>query len=347
MEDSKSDKIKKILDSAKLPYFLAPMFQVNDLAFRKMCRNHNILLCWTGMINSHMWSINEKERQKMFETCDDDRPLIAQLNGNEETELISCAQDIEGLVDAIDLNLGCTQHIARRGQYGYFMVNSESKRQNVIKLIEQLNSKISVPITAKIRLINNEDGVQDPNLTCEFAKSLEKAGVSLISVHGRQKQLNKSGDIDIDAIKNIVNSVSIPVIANGGVKTKEDADNLIKQTGAAGVMIGKGLLENPLILETSNPDPVAMTKEYFDLYKKYPIDFFVARRHVFHFFDSIIRSTPQIANVLKRTRSVEDIYRFLDDYSSGKLQNLPVEEDNNNDDNGEQQIDCETGNNSQ
>ena len=194
----------------------------------------------------------------------------------------------------------------------------------------------SIPITAKFRLLNDEEGNVDPQLTCEFAKSLEKAGISLISVHGRHKQLNKSGNIDIEAIKNIVDSVSIPVIANGGVKTKEDADDLIKQTGAAGVMIGQGLLENPLILETDNPDPVKMTKEYFELYKQHPIDFFVARRHVFHFFDSIIRSNPPIANVLKKTRSVEDIYKFLDDFLSGNLQNLP-EEDNSNDQQIEEQ----------
>lgn len=326
--EAKRDKIKKILESAQNQYFLAPMFQVNDLAFRKMCRNHNIKLCWTGMINSHLW-LNPKERQTMFQTCNDDHPLIAQLNGNDEGELLACARDIEGLADAIDLNLGCTQHIARRGQYGYYMVNTDNKRQNALKLVEKLASELSIPITAKIRLLENEEGKPDPQLTCDFAKSLEKAGVSLISVHGRHKQLNKSGDIDIDAIKNIVNSVSIPVIANGGVKTKEDADDLIKQTGAVGVMIGQGLLENPLILETNNPDPVAMAKEYFELFKQHPIDFFVARRHVFYFFESIIRTQPQIANVLKKTRSVEDVYKFLDDYSNGNLQNLPEENESN------------------
>lgn len=342
--EAKREKIKKILEEAKNQYFLAPMFQVNDLAFRKMCRKHNINLCWTGMINSHLW-LNPKERQKMFETCDDDRPLIVQMNGNDEGELLACAKDIEGLADAIDLNLGCTQHIARRGQYGYFMVNSDSKRQNAIKLIEKLTSELSIPVTAKIRLLENEDGNPDPQLTCDFAKSLEKAGISLISVHGRHKQLNKSGNIDVDAIKNIVQSVSIPVIANGGVKTKEDADNLIKQTGAAGVIIGQGLLENPQILETDSPDPISMTKEYFELYKKYPIDFFVARRHVFYFFESIIRSSPKIANVLKKTRSVEDIYKFLDDYSNGNLQNLPDEEDNEENDQNQNESPENEGNN--
>ena len=93
--------------------------------------------------------------------------------------------------------------------------------------------------------MDDKDGNTDIRATYEFANNFEKAGVSLISVHSHQKQLNKSGDIDITSIKEIINSVSIPVIANGGVRTKEYAELLMKEAGATGVMIGQGLLESP------------------------------------------------------------------------------------------------------
>ena len=74
-------QIIKLLKSSKTPYFLAPMFQINDLDFREVCRKHRILLCWTGMINSHIWIINPKNQKNVFDTCPSDRPLIDQLNG--------------------------------------------------------------------------------------------------------------------------------------------------------------------------------------------------------------------------------------------------------------------------
>ena len=311
---TKKDQILKILNSAKLPYFLAPMFQVNDLAFRKMCRRHGIDLCWTGMINSHMWVINQKDRSNMFETCEDDRPLIVQLNGNDESEFLSCSQDLESLVDAIDINLGCTQHIARRGQYGYFMVNTEAKRQNVISMVENLTSKLSKPVTAKIRLLSDNDGVTDAKMTADFAKCLEKAGISMISIHGRKKSLNKSGEIDIEAIREIVNSVSIPVIANGGIRSKSEADQLINETGAVGVMVGQGLLQNPHMFETNNPDPVALTREYLELYKQYPVDFTIAKRHIFYFFEMAIKANPALAEEIKKPHTVPEMEAFINDY---------------------------------
>ncbi|OHT09018.1 hypothetical protein TRFO_22269 [Tritrichomonas foetus] len=327
MQEKKTQQIQQILKSAKVPFYLAPMFQVNDLAFRKMCRRHGILLCWTGMVNSHMWIINQKDRKTFFETCEGDRPLIGQINGNDENELLTCAQDLESFVDAIDINLGCTQHIARRGQYGYFMVNTEEKRQNVITLVENLTNKLSIPVTAKIRLLSDKDGNPDIQLTTEFAQRLEKAGISLISVHGRHKKMNKSGDADASAIKSIVDAVSIPVVANGGVTAKIDGENLVKETGAVGVMIGQALLVNPSLLETDNPDPVALTREYFELYKEHPIDFLIAKRHVFNFFEQIIKAKPKIAEELKKVHTPEEMEVFLVNYESGKFDQIEEEQD--------------------
>ena len=310
--------MQTLLDGLGKPLrVLAPMVEVNDLAFRMMVRKHGVQLCFTGMINTHMWAINPADRAKQFQTCPTDRPLIIQLNGNDESELIACALDLIDSADAFDINLGCTQHIARRGKFGYFMVNTEDKRQNVLKLIRKLREQIRVPITAKIRLLSDDDKVPSPELTAEFARHLEEAGVSMISVHGRHRQLDKAGNVDAEAIKLIAESVKIPVLANGGVRTKEEADELLRLSGAAGVMVGQGLLANPRMFDAEiDADPVSLGREYLELYKKHSGDRLVAKRHLFNFFESEIKKNTEISKRLKDAWAIEDMEKFLDEFDA-------------------------------
>jgi tRNA-dihydrouridine synthase len=300
---------------------LAPMFEINDLAFRILCRNYGVKLCWTGMINVHNWASQSHSRSKLFNTCDIDRPLIIQLCGNDENKLIACAKDLEQYAIAIDMNFGCTQHVAKKGQYGYFMVNSEGKRQNAIELVKSMKKSLNIPITAKFRIIDGADGQPDVELTKNFAIELEKAGVALISVHGRRKNSNKEGPVDAEAIKAIAEAVGVPVFANGGVETMEEGIKLIEESKAHGLMVGQGLLKNPKAFSDDPvPDPVGIGREYIDLFKKYPDqNFYIARRHIFNFFAMhISKESTKIADFLKTTQTIEDLEKFLDDFEAGK-----------------------------
>lgn len=312
--EARREKILQLLnESGSPPVVLAPMVEVNDLSFRLMIRRHGIKLCWTGMINTHMWALHPNERNSYFSTCDEDRPLICQLSGNDETELITCAKDIQHLCDAIDINLGCAQHIARRGQYGYYMVNTEQKRQNVIQLVKNVIDVISVPLTVKIRILCDADGEPDLEQTAAFAHQLEEAGVALISVHGRHKRLDKAGLVSAEAIQAVIKSVSLPVLANGGITSITDSKSLLEATGAFGTMVGQGLLTNPHMFDPINQDikPIAFSKEYLDIYKKHGSDFLAAKRHIFNFFNDIIRNTPGTAEKIKSTHTVEQLEEFL------------------------------------
>ena len=311
---------KKTENENEILVGLAPMFEVNDLAFRILCRKYNVQLCWTGMVNVHNWATQPHLRNKFFQTCDIDRPLIVQLSGNNEDELIACAKDLEQFAIAIDINLGCTQHIARRGQYGYFMVNTENKRQNVIDMVKNIVQSINLPFTAKLRLINGEDGEPDIELTKNFAIELEKAGVSVLSVHGRQKNSNKAGPVDAEAIRQIADAVKIPVFANGGVSTKKEGIALVKASHAAGLLVGQGLLKNPRAFSnTPEPDPVNTGREYLELFKKYPDqNFYIARRHIFNFFEDYVRTNTKISEYLKSTQNIEQLEQFLNDFENGK-----------------------------
>jgi len=313
MEKSKSEKILELFGQEQ-PLCLAPMYELNDLAFRTLCRKNGVKFCWSGMINAHLWVMNPRIRENYFQTCEKDRPLIIQITGNSEEELISTAIDVEPLCDAIDINLGCTKHIARRGNYGFYLVNTETKRQNVIKMVENLNRRINKPITAKIRLINDDDGNPCPQITSEFAKALETAGISLLSVHGRSNRQDKHGPVDSDAIKVIVQSVKIPVIANGGINNKDEGFQLMQNSGAFGIMIGQGLLKNPkMFSDDPNNKPLDHTREYIALFKEYPDNFYIARRHIFNFYEEHVRRDESLTAILKGTHSIEQLEKAVEE----------------------------------
>lgn len=313
------------------PICLAPMAEVNDLAFRILCRRHNVKVCYTGMLNSIQWSQGHKYQVRVFNTCKEDRPLIAQLAGSDYDTILSSAKDLSQVCDAVDINLGCTQHIAKRGGYGFFMVDTAEKREEVIKLFKKLSENVSVPITAKIRIFtksneseNSEqnDGdqvIDEPDIeeTINFAKRLEEAGVSVIAVHGRYQHRNKKADVSTDIIKKVVESVKIPVIANGGVNSIEDAENLLKETNAAGVMVGQALLSNPTIFDKSDKAPIKrrdFAKEYLLIAKEYPeINFFYPRKHMFKFYESLIKESPGIEEKIKQANNIDDLIAFIDE----------------------------------
>ena len=301
------------------PLCLAPMAEVNDLAFRLQCRRHNLNLCYTGMINSIQWRQGRKYQNRVFNTCAADRPLIAQLAGSDYDSIISSALDISGVCDAVDVNLGCTQHIARRGGYGFFLVDTPEKREEVAKLLKKLSAASVVPITAKIRIftkMDDENGeVPDAETTVKFAKMLEEAGVSIIAVHGRFQHRNKSADVSTEIIKQVVEAVKIPVLANGGVRSMEDVDEILRQTGAAGVMIGQALLSNPTLFDKERVmSRYEFALEYLNIAKEYPeINFFYPKKHMFQFYESKIKESPGIEEKIKAAQNIDDLIKFVEE----------------------------------
>ncbi|KAK8896807.1 hypothetical protein M9Y10_014728 [Tritrichomonas musculus] len=310
------------------PICLAPMAEVNDLAFRILCRRHNVKVCYTGMLNSIQWSQGRKYQNRVFNTCEEDRPLIAQLAGSDYDTIFTSAKDLSQVCDAIDVNLGCTQHIARRGGYGFFMVDTPEKRAEVLKLFKKLSENVDVPITAKIRIFTKEteettdqdkeaESIQIPDIegTIDFAKKLEEAGVSVIAVHGRYQHRNKKADVSTDIIKKVVEAVKIPVIANGGVNSAEDAASLLKETNAAGIMVGQALLVNPTLFDPSGPlKRKDFAKEYLEIAKKHPeINIFYPRKHMFKFYESAIKESPGIETKIKEATTIDDLIAFVDE----------------------------------
>ena len=147
------------------------------------------------MINSKHYLAHPKYAECVFQTCTNDRSLIAQFCANDPELLLTATKKIEHLVDGIDLNFGCPQAIAKRGNYGAFLL---TQVDTMCKLVNILHKNLSVPVTAKIRIVESEEE------TLRICKLLRENGISMLTVHGRtiESKKQKTGDCDFELIKN-------------------------------------------------------------------------------------------------------------------------------------------------
>jgi tRNA-dihydrouridine synthase 1 len=171
-----------------------------------------------------------------------DRPLFTQFCANNPTELLNAAKYVAPFCDAIDLNLGCPQGIARKGHYGAFLQEDQSL---IYSLINKLHTELSIPVTAKIRILDTKEK------TLEYAQNVLKAGASILTVHGRTREMkgHKTGLADWSVIRYLRENLPAETVlfANGNILRKEDITRCLKETGVDGVMSAEGNLYDPAI----------------------------------------------------------------------------------------------------
>ena len=223
------------------PYVLAPMAGVTDLPFRLLCREQGAGLLCMEMVSAKAIQYNNKNTKALLEIHPEERPVSLQLFGSDPDVISEIAKQIEELPFAIlDINMGCpVPKIVRNGEGSALMKNP--------KLVHEIVSKtakaIQKPVTVKIR-----KGFDDTCINAvEIAKIIEDAGAAAVAVHGRTREQYYSGKADWDIIRQVKESVSIPVIGNGDVTSGESALAMMRETGCDGVMIGRGSQGNPWI----------------------------------------------------------------------------------------------------
>lgn len=219
--------------------FLAPMAGVCDHSFRVLCKAQGAGLVYSEMISAKALSFND-EKTKNLAKHPGESPFAIQIFGHEPDCLADAARRMEQEfgADIIDINMGCpAPKIVNNGD-GSALMQTPSLCG---KILEAVKRAVSVPVTAKIR-----SGFKTVN-AIEVAHILESAGADALAVHGRTRIQQYSGRADRGVIADVKRAVSIPVIANGDVTSREEYEDMINTTSADAVMIGRGALGNPWI----------------------------------------------------------------------------------------------------
>eukprot|EP00697_Spironema_sp_BW2_P014205 gnl/Spiro4/459_TR253_c0_g1_i1.p1 gnl/Spiro4/459_TR253_c0_g1~~gnl/Spiro4/459_TR253_c0_g1_i1.p1 ORF type:complete len:639 (+),score=204.59 gnl/Spiro4/459_TR253_c0_g1_i1:1413-3329(+) len=222
-------------------FVMAPMVDQSELAFRMLGREFGCELCYTPMLHSKQFSTNAEYRLKFFTTCPQDRPLVVQLCGHDPPTVLQAALLLQDHCDAIDINLGCPQGIAKKGNYGAFLADRDWGA--VQGIVRTLHNNLKVPVWCKCRLF------PDMDRTIRFVRMLEDAGCALLTIHGRTKEMKgqNTGLADWDKIRTVKQALRIPVFANGNIRDSNDVLRCLEVTGVEGVMSAEGLLANPAL----------------------------------------------------------------------------------------------------
>lgn len=225
---------------------LAPLAGYTNKVYRKICHDAGASLTYTEMISDKGLLYENEKTWKLCEIDKDEHPTSLQLFGGNIEELTKAAKliDERSDCDIIDINMGCPVKKVLKAGSGSALLKDVDYLE---KMVKSVVDNVSKPVTVKMRI-----GFDHNSLNyLEVAKAIERAGAKAICVHGRTKSDFYSGKVNLEAIKEIKENVSIPVIGNGDVKTVEDLKDMLA-TGVDLVMIGRASFGNPWIFEEFN-----------------------------------------------------------------------------------------------
>lgn len=302
---------------------VAPMVDNSELPFRMLCRKFGAEAAYTPMLHSRIFTENEKYRKQEFTTCKEDRPLFVQFCANDPDTLLEAARRVEPYCDYVDINLGCPQRIAKRGNYGAFLMDNLPL---VKSLVEKLALNLHVPVSCKIRVFPK---LED---TLNYSRMLEEAGCSLLAVHGRTRD-EKDGRkfrADWSAIKAVKSALRIPVLANGNIRHMDDVRKCLEETGADGVLSAEALLENPALFAgfrtaawanvgeevciDGELDQTDLLVEYLKLCEQYPVPGRMITSHLHKMLGDWFKIHPEVREDLNAQSriSFEFLYDLVD-----------------------------------
>jgi len=220
------------------PLFLAPMSGVTDLPFRLLAKQCGADVTITEFTNSTALSREAAVSWKKMESHETEIPFIPQIFGGDPNDMATAAEMLAPNADIIDLNFGCPAPKVTKICAGAALMGEPD---NLVSMVEGIVDRVDIPVTAKMRL---GTGNSEHNAV-EICERLENVGAQRLCVHGRTLRQRYSGEADWDYIRKVVDSVDIPVVANGDVVDAKSATECLNSTHAAGLMIGRGAIGRP------------------------------------------------------------------------------------------------------
>jgi nifR3 family TIM-barrel protein len=306
---------------------LAPMAGICNSAFRRIIKEMGCGLIYSEMVSDKALVYDNKKTNDMLYMTEYERPIVEQIFGSDIDSFVSAAKIVYERMkpDIIDINMGCpVPKVAVSAQAGAALLKNQEKIKSIV---EAVVSSVPIPITIKIR-----SGWDKNNINAkEVAKICEEAGASAICVHPRTRSQRYEGLSDWSIIKEVKESVNIPVIGNGDIKTVYDAKRMIEETGCDAVMIGRAALGNPWLIRdivnylNNGKLPEEVTKEekidmcvkhlnYLMEFKPEKVAILEMRSHIAWYLKGI-NGVNEIKNKVFKSNTKKEILDILYEFS--------------------------------
>jgi len=223
---------------------LAPMADFTDLPFCRVIRESGAkAVIFREMVSAEALVRGSKRTLEMCRLTDVERPIVQQLFGSNPESLAQAATLVEKSFapDGIDLNMGCPVHKAVKQWNGASLMREPDKAAAIVKAVK---AAITIPLSVKTRL-----GWSRTDEIVDFFRVLQDAGADAVEIHARTKEQSYAGHADWEAVKAVTRTARIPVLINGDITDPESAKQALEQSGAQGLLIGRGALGRPWIFE--------------------------------------------------------------------------------------------------
>ncbi len=316
---SSRDLVKRLREEKLL---LPPLAGYTDYPFRRILSEFNAPFLCTEMVSSEAVLRYSPKTLKMLEKPQGRHLHGAQLFGDNPVSMAQAASILEEMgFDYVDINMGCSVKPVISNGAGVSLMGNMDKAS---KVASSVVDAVSILVSCKVRL---GESLREINVV-DFSRMLMDAGVSFITVHGRSGEKKFGEPVNYDAIRDVVEAVTVPVIGNGGVFTGADVVNMVEQTGVEAVMPGRGLIGNPWIVKeisavfSGEPyvEPsLVERKEVCRRHLEYLVDFMgendgvVSMRRVLpRYFIGCVHAVD-LRKSMVQLSSVDNMLRLLDD----------------------------------
>lgn len=227
--------------------FLAPMAEVTDSSFRKICKAEGAGITFTQMVSAEGVIKNNFESLRILSFNRNEKPIGVQVLGNDPAILGEATKEIARLKpDMIDLNAGCSVDKVTSNNMGSALLDDPKTIGTIIR--KMVDNAGGIPVSVKLRLGKDRSHIN----IFDTAKAVEDSGGSLVFVHGRARNDKYETEPDWSWIAKVKETVKIPVVGNGSVFYPEDIKKMIDETGCDSVMVARGALGNPFIFSRYN-----------------------------------------------------------------------------------------------